>query len=203
MSKSKSKAVDPKKRRTTKQQQNAVDFLNSDPKATKTAAYRHGYNCTRMKPRTVNRNAVKLFNLPHIKPLLEKARELAAEEAHIDAAWILRQAGRVAAFSIGKFIVVKNGRPMYDFSKATADDWYCISEITIDPAGFSEDGLIPLHKVKLKSKDSLKALDMCGKHVSVQAWKEQLALAGVVTNINMSVEEYKKARQEMLAADDC
>lgn len=203
MKKSKSKAKDPTKKRTTKQQQNAVNFLNSDPKATKTAAYRHAYKCRNMKPRTVNRNAVKLFALPHIKPLLEAAREKAAQEAHIDAAWILEKAGMLASFNINRFIVIKDGRPMYDFAKATEDDWYCITELTIDPAGHTTDGLVPLHKVKLKIADKQKALEMCGKHVSVQAFKEQIALAGVVTNINMSVDDYKKARRDMLEADDC
>jgi len=198
-----SKVKDKTKRKTTKKQQNAIDFLNKDPKATKTSAYRHAYHCDNMKPKTVNRKAVKLFSLPYVKARIERAREKAAEEAHIDAAWILKQASLMASFSIGKFIVVKDGRPMYDFAKATADDWYCISEITIDHSAFAKDGLIPLHKVKLKSVDKLKALDMCGKHVSVQAWKEQIALAGVVTTVSMSPEEYKKARKEMLEEDAC
>jgi len=188
-------------KKPTAKQQNAINhfIVNGD----KSAAYRHAYNTKKMKVESVHRNAVALFKLPHIAEIVGAARAKASDDAQIDAAWVLKRVAMLADFNINKFLVFKKGIALYDFSKATDDDWYCISEITIDQIGESENGLYLVDKIKLKAVDKLRALDQVGKHVSVQAWKEQLALAGVVTTVSMNADEYKQARKDALAEDDC
>jgi len=188
-------------KKPTAMQQNAINhfIVNGD----KSAAYRHAYSTKNMKVESVHRNAIALFKLPKIAKIVEAVRVKASDDAQIDAAWVLKRVSMLADFNIKKFLVFKKGVALYDFSKATDDDWYCIQEISIDQIGVSEDGLYLVDKIKLKAVDKLRALDQVGKHVSVQAWKEELALAGVVTTVNMSADEYKKARQEALKEDDC
>jgi phage terminase small subunit len=169
----------------------------------KSAAYRHAYSTSNMKTETVNRRATDVFSRERVNSYVESAMAEAANKAIINATWVLEKAALIAGFSLGKFIVLEKGKIFYDFSKATDDDWYCIGELVIDTGRANTRGLYPANSVKIKTLDKLKALDTVGRHVSVQAFKERIALAGVVTTVPMSMEQYKKARAEMLKEDDC
>lgn len=160
----------------TAKQQKAIDHFIVD--RDKTKAYRHAYSTKNMKMRTVNRRAVELFKLPYVKEIVDAAIDKASENAHIDAAWVLKRSAMLANFNINKFIVIKDGVPLYDFSLADDDDWYCINEIAIDQIGVSKDGLYLVDKVKLKGVDKLKALEQVGKNIGVQAFRDQIALGG-------------------------
>lgn len=163
-------------KKTTAKQQKAIDhfIVNGD----KSAAYRHAYSTKNMKLETVHRNAIRLFNLPHVAKIVEASRSKASDDAQIDAAWVLKRSALLADFNIRKFLVFKKGIALYDFSKATEEDWYCIQEISIDQIGVSEDGLYLVDKIKLKAVDKLRALEQVGKNIGVQAFRDQVALGG-------------------------
>lgn len=123
----------------------------------------------------------------------------------VDAEWVLRRAKLIADFSIKKFInVTEAGDAVYDFSKATDDDWYCIDEYVTEESYKQMDGLqVPVNKIKIKTASRLAALKLVGDHIKVQAFKENIEHSGTVAQINMTPSDYKKARQEMLNDDNC
>lgn len=176
----------------------------------KTAAYRAAYNPSTVGAATAS--AYQLFNqwymVAAVKLIDEAAMELLNQKLNdmvIDKAWVLHRAALLANFNIKKFIVVDElGNAVYDFKNATDDDWYCISEYTVDEISSGErDKTYQVERVKLKTVDKLRALELVGKHVDVQAWKEQVETTGTTTQVIMGADEYKKARAEVLAKDDC
>lgn len=168
--------------------------------------YPNGWGDT--KRRTVVTNCYAEFRKPHIKLIIEQIQEKAVASARIsyedivdtnvddlleaqhevntlkiDTLWVLKRAALLADFNINDFIVVKGGVAFYDFSKATKDDWYCISEYTNEQV-MVEGGedLIPANKVKIKPYDKLRALELVGKHVDVGAFKDKVELSGDENN---------------------
>lgn len=98
------------------------------------------------------------------------------QKAIINAAWVLERAAILADFNIGKFIRYSDDdtKAYYDFSDANEADWYCIQEYTVDTI---ERGDTPaVDRVKLKSHDKLRALELVGKHVDVQAYRTQVGV---------------------------
>ena len=63
--------------------------------------------------------------------------------------------------------------------------------------------MVPVDKLKIKTPSKTAALKLIGDHIKVQAFRENYNHEGEVKQIIMSADEYKKARAEMLADDDC
>jgi len=144
-------------------------------------------------------------NKIHLRNAIQADIDAAYGEDVVDSAWVLKRARLLADFNISAFITTDDyGNAVYDFSGASDDDWYCISEYTVDQInkGFGDDKY-DVERTKIKGHCKLRALELVGKHVSVQAFKENVGLTGHITQVSMTVDEYKKARQEMLADDNC
>lgn len=62
-------------------QQEAFCLAYVEPNATATAAYRAAYNCSKMKPETVNRRAFDLMQDGKITARIQELRDKAAEKA--------------------------------------------------------------------------------------------------------------------------
>ena len=171
----------------------------------KTDAYRHAYNTENMKPTTVNREAFDLFEHPLVAQAVAQMKTTAEVEVKVNAAWVLKRASLLADFNINKFIVIQDdGTAVYDFRNATDDDWYCISEYTVDRiVKGAGPGAYEVDRVKLKATCKLRALELVGKHTDVQAFKEQIELTGAMAFTQLNAEEFKQARRDMLKDDDC
>lgn len=172
---------------TAKQRSAAEHFVLN---GVKNAAYEQAYSCGRMKQATIDRRATDLFQLDYVAAYVterqQKAVDLAnatTEHVEINAAWVLKRAALLANFNINRFITTQSdGTAVYDFSQATDDDWYCIDEYTVDTIskGSGPDKYI-VDRVKLKTSAKLRALELVGKHVQVQAFKENVEHSGVIT----------------------
>lgn len=190
---------------TDKQKEMVRQFMKSGNKlASFTAAfYPDGWE-ERVKYKTLQTNCYREFKKPHIAVVVEQIQRQAVQQANIqmdevaedcvddlveaqkevdtlqiDALWVLKRAALLADFNINKFIRVNNGEAVYDFSEATEDDWYCIQEYVTDSSFVKgEMGLVPVEKVRLKSYDKLRALELVGKHINVGAFKDKLELSG-------------------------
>lgn len=152
-------------------------------------SYIAAYDVKDPKGRTAKQNCYALFRQPHIKAVINQIQEAAVkiasfdvkdmiegtiddlieeqkevETLKIDAYWIMRKAASLAAFNIKKFIKDDSDRPYYDFSNATDEDWYCISEITMDEIskGSGEDKYY-VDRIKIKGPDKLRALELTAK----------------------------------------
>lgn len=192
----------------TAKMQKALAHYARDPDRSTVAAYRHAYNCSGMKDSTVSVKAAELFNQhPLMAQAVSQVKATAAAKVGIDAAWVLRRLGLLADFNIRKFLKRVEGRVYYDFSRATDDDWYCISEITMDELdpiyNVTAGELIPVSSIKIKAESKRAALKLVGDHVNVQAFKAQIEHTGAVAFTQLNAEEFKQARREMLAEDEC
>jgi phage terminase small subunit len=104
------------------------------------------------------------------------------DNSGIDKGWLLTRLALLADFNIDAFIVTdRNGNAVYDFSRATPDDWYCISEYTVDRIHKGrKDDTYDVERTKLKTHCKLKALELIGKHTDVQSFREQVEHSGAV-----------------------
>lgn len=194
----------------TAKMQSALAHYAADESRNKVVAYRHAYNCENMLDSTINTKAWELFEHPLMAQAVSQMKAVAAASVAIDATWVLKRAALLADFNIRRFLKRVKGRMYYDFENATDDDWYCISELTMEDnfleANNNDDGgvdLIPVSTIKLKGERKQAALKMVGDHVNVQAFKQQVELSGAVAVAQMSIDEFKQARKEMLSNDDC
>lgn len=153
----------------------------------------------------IRASCYKAFSKPYIKAIIEQIREQAIKKAKLryddivdstvddivddlqdleiisaDAMWVLKRAMLLADFNIRSFIKMVDGVPVYDFSEATQDDWYCIQEYVVDAVNVVSEngGSIPASRIKFKTIDKLRALEMVGRHVNIQAFRDSLELVG-------------------------
>jgi hypothetical protein len=173
----------------------------------KMKAYRESYDVTTMTDKTWKRACYKFFVMPKIKAIIDQVHEQAVARANIqieeamagfcddlvqqateeellkiDAFWVLKRAALLADFNIRKFIKQDdNGNAVYNFSEATDDDWYCIQEYTTEEiARGSDEDQYFVDKLKIKSYDKLRALELVGKHIDVQAFKDKVEHLGQI-----------------------
>lgn len=172
----------------------------------KTDAVRYGYNVKGKPQRHVNSIAQRFFRRPHIRLAVEIERELELQTMRINSRWVLRRAALLADFNIYRFIKTDDqGRAFFDFREATEDDWYCISEFSVKPMqkrGADKD-IYKLQEVRLKPYSKIQALELVGKHVEVNAFKNEISHSGEINVHSVDTELYRKVRQQMLDDDDC
>ncbi len=188
----------------TAKMQKALAHYAADENRNKVAAYKSAYNTENMQKHVIAVKADELFKHPLMAQALMHMTATASEKVAIDAAWVLKRAALLADFNINRFITVQeDGTAVYDFSGATDDDWYCISEYTVETLTKRDvAGPYEVDKLKLKTFDKLRALELVGKHVHVQAFSEKVEHTGSVALGHLTMDEFKKARSEMLEEDD-
>lgn len=144
-------------------------------------------------------------NKRHLRDAIRAEIDRIYGEEKVDKGWILRRAKLLADFNISKFIRNDGVDAVYDFSTATQDDWYCIEEYVTEQSFRRVAGgeTVPVDKLKIKTPSKIAALKLLGDHVDVQAFSENVNVSGEMTQVVMTADDYKKARQEMLKEDDC
>ena len=132
------------------------------------------------------------INKIHVLRAIQAQMEERSKKTNIDAIWVLKRLGMIADFNINRFLKIKlDGSAEYDFREATDDDWYCISEITIEQiTKGTGDDVYDVERVKVKSESKLKALELAGRHVNVGAFKDTLDV-----NYTDKSEIIRKARE--------
>lgn len=175
---------------------------------------------------TITTACYQTFARPHIKAIIEQIREQSIVKAKLkyddivdaavddivddyndldmilaDADWVLVRAMKLADFNIRNFISMgADGQPYYDFTRATDDDWYCIQEYVVDAVNTSAEhkGVVPAARIKFKTFDKLRALEIVGRHVKIQAFRDSLELVG---NKDKPIRTISKAMTAQEAAE--
>ena len=180
---------------------------------------------------TITKACYNAFKRPHIEAIIEQIREQAIVKAKLkyddivdaatddivddyndldmimaDADWVLVRAMRLADFNIRNFIRMEDGQPVYDFTYATDEDWYCIQEYVVDAVNISAEngGVVPASRIKFKTFDKLRALEMVGRHVRIQAFRDSMELVGNkdkplrTINSEMTAQEAAEAYKDTL-----
>lgn len=156
---------------TPKQQRFVEEYL-VDLNATQ-AAIRAGYS-----QRTAGQQGERLLRNAEISAAIQSGRVSRSERTKIDADWVLRRLAEEAEADVAD---------LYDEGGALkpVHDWPVIWRkglvAGLDVEEIREDGAVVGEIRKLKLSDRVKRLELIGKHVGVQAFKEQIEHKGNVT----------------------
>lgn len=146
-------------------------------------AYRKGFpQSKRWKDKTINEKASRLFKddkvLARVEYLKQEAAKIAADEFQVDARYVLQRLYAIDNMDFADIISDTGSlRPITEWPKA----WrlylsgFELSELW-DGRGDEREQIGILKKIKWP--DKVKNLELLGKHVEVQAFKDQLGVSG-------------------------
>lgn len=182
---------------TTDKEEVFCQAIAYDPTLNDSDAYRKAYNCKNMKPESINRAAQKVKVRPNIAARVAKLREERANRTQINADYVLKRLGEMDAMDV---IDILND----DGSMKSVREWPKVWRISISgidisellAAGGDEKKTIAVIK-KIKWPDKVKNLELIGKHIDVQAFKEKIDHSGEIAIHNLSEDE-KRARVKQL-----
>lgn len=130
------------------------------------AAIRAGYSA-----KTANPQAARLLADVSVKTAISEARGKRSERTTIDADWVLRRLAEEAEADLADLYTEEGGlKPVHQWPKI----WRKGLVAGVDVETLKEDGGVIGHVRKLKLSDRTKRLELIGKHVGVQAFRDQL-----------------------------
>ena len=133
------------------------------------SAIRSGYS-----PAGANRAGWRLLQDPEVAAAIADAQAARAQRTQIDADWVLERLRRIADSNMLAYVALDaDGAAHTDLRPVTRDQAYAISEIlTEEYVEGHGPSAAQMKSVKLKLKDSLRALELIGKNLGM--WKEKL-----------------------------
>jgi phage terminase small subunit len=137
------------------------------------AAIRAGY-----AKKSARITASRLLTKDNISKAVRDGKAERSEKTKIDAEWVLKQLAKIATTNLDD-IGVRNPDGTYnvDLSRATRDQMYAIQEIKTRTITGDDAETIVL-STDVKMHDKMKALELVGKHVDIQAWKDRVKYEG-------------------------
>lgn len=137
------------------------------------AAIRAGYS-----PKTAYRTGADLLKKPQVLQLLDQHKTERSQRVQMDADRVLQRLGEIDEMDVAD-ILDDDGRvlPIKQWPKAWRQTISGIDVTEMAEGSGDVRQVIGLLK-KIRWPDKLKNLEMIGRHVSVQAWKEQRELSG-------------------------
>lgn len=171
---------------TDKQELFAREYLK-DLNATQ-AAIRAGYSA-----KTAQEQASRLLSNVMVQSRISELKAERNEEVGIDAAYVLRRLVEIDQMDVLD-ILLANGelKPIKDWPKVwrTTLSGMDVTEMAGDAAGLLK---------KIKWPDKVKNLELLGKHVTVQAFKENVKTeqSGTVQVVNYTPADYAAAQSQL------
>ncbi len=171
---------------TDKQELFAREYLK-DLNATQ-AAIRAGYSV-----KSAQEQASRLLSNVMVQSRISELKADRNEEVGIDAAYVLRRLVEIDQMDVLD-ILLPNGelRPIKDWPKTwrTTLSGMDVTEMAGDDLGFLK---------KIKWPDKVKNLELLGKHVTVQAFKENVKTeqSGMVQVVNYTPADYAAAQSQL------
>lgn len=174
----------------TPKQQAFVDEYLKDRNGTQ-AAIRAGYS-----PKTADMQASRLLRNVKISRAVGQAFKEASEKAQVDAAWVLKRLADEAEADIADLYDEHGAlKPVREWPKIWRQG--LVQGIDVEELfegrGESRERVGVVRKVKLDSR--IKRTELLGKHVNVQAFKEQIEHSGTV-NIGDRMAEARARAQK-------
>lgn len=186
-------------RKLTPKQQRFVEEYLTDLNATQ-AAIRAGYSS-----RSAKQYADAMLAKPHIAAAVAAAQAARSERTEVTVDYVLQRMVEIDQMDV---LDILNDdmtlKPVRDWPRVWRQylSGFDLSEL-FDGRG-DERELIGILK-KVRWPDKIKNLELLGRHLGM--FKDRVEHSGVnggpVQMVSLSTEEYKRARQEMLADDDC
>ncbi|MBS9404917.1 terminase small subunit [Halomonas sp. TRM85114] len=145
------------------------------------AAIRAGYS-----PKTAYRTGADLLKKPQVRQLIDQYKVERSQRVQMDADRVLQRLAEIDAMDVADILNDDGSvKPLRKWPRIWRT--YITSfDITELAEGSGDERQVVGLLKKIKWPDKLKNLEMIGRHVSVQAWKEQRELSG---NLSLSHEE--------------
>lgn len=138
------------------------------------AAIRAGYS-----EKTANEQSSRLLANVKVSAAIEEAKAKRAERTQINADWLLGRLAEEATADIADLYDDSNNlKPVKDWPLIWRQGLVAGVEIDALYDGSGEDREQTGHTKKIKLSDRLKRLELIGKHVGVQAFRENVGLSG-------------------------
>lgn len=154
------------------------------------AATRAGYS-----PRTANEQAARLLAIASVREEIERRLSVMSASAGIDAQWLLdRLAEEAKADANDLYDNAGNFKPISEWPLI----WRQGLVAGIDMGEVTVDGKTERRPVKIKLSDRAKRLELVGKHIAVQAFKERTEFnipPGTAEEIGKGIAEGMSAKQ--------
>lgn len=152
------------------------------------AAIRAGYS-----KRSASSIAYQLMQKPLVLELIKELQEKRSERTAVDADYVLR---RLVEIDQMDFLDIMNNdlslKPLHEWPKVWRQYLSSVELAELFEGRGDEREMVGVLK-KIKWPDKVKNLELLGKHVSVNAFREQLDV-----NVNVSLaERMKKARERV------
>ena len=161
-----------------KQRRFVIEYL-IDLNATQ-AAIRAGYS-----EKTAKVQGSRLLTNADVAQAVFEAQAKRSERTEVDADWVLRRLADEAEADIADLYDEQGSlRPVHEWPLI----WRQGLVAGIDVEEIREDGKTVGTVRKLKLSDRIKRIELIGKHVTVQAFREQVATTGEI-NLNISKED--------------
>jgi phage terminase small subunit len=156
---------------TAKQERFVAEYL-IDLNATQ-AAIRAGYSV-----RTAEQLGYQLLQKTSVAKAIQEAQAKRAKSTGIDAAWVLTRLASEATADLAE-IIADTGelRPISEWPLI----WRQGLVTGIDVQENIVDGTKIGQTIKIKLSDRIKRIELIGKHVDIQAFREQIAQTGSIT----------------------
>lgn len=185
----------------TEKQRLFVDEYLIDLNATQ-AAIRAGYS-----KKTAGQIGDENLKKPQIANAIQEAQAKRSERVQVDADYVLARLVEIDRMDVLDIMTdAMSLKPLSEWPKVWRQylTGFDLAELF---GGSGDDRAATGVLKKIKWPDKVKNLELLGKHVSVQAFREQVGhgrpTGGPIELATLTKEEYKQARQEMLADDDC
>lgn len=168
------------KKLTEKEEKACQQFLIT---GCKSEAYKNAYNCQKMKPATINVKASQLFAKDKITVRVKELQAERLKETKVDANYVLKRLIEIDEMDVVD-ILDDSGhiKPITQWPKS----WRrTISGLDIQELMMGE---VETVLRKIKWPDKVKNLELLGKHIDVQAFKEKREVEGELTVNNLIAE---------------
>ena len=136
-------------------------------------AYRKAYSTKTKNDATIYQSASKLLRDPKVSPRVKELQQAASERAEkkfrVDADWMLSRLKEIDEMDVADIMDdAGNVKPIREWPKVWRTS---ISALDLHEIQGAEDALTVIRKLKLP--DKAKNLEMLGRHVEVQAFKDR------------------------------
>ncbi len=157
-------------RKLTPQQQAFADEFLADPERNQTNAYLEAY--PKVSQKAAESGAARLMIKPHINAYIMKSLEERSERTKIDSDYVLMRLVEIDKMDVADILNDDGGcKPISDWPET----WRRYLS-GMDIAEMFDDGSVIGMLKKIKWPDKVKNLELLGKHVDVQAFKERIGL---------------------------
>ncbi|MBB1161476.1 terminase small subunit [Aquariibacter albus] len=176
---------------TPKQQAFVAEYLVDLNAAA--AARRAGYS-----ERVANRIGAENLSKPVIAAAIQEALEARQQRTQIDADWVLKRLAAMADADLADLYGPDGAlKPVAEWPEV----WRRGLVAGVETEEIREEGVSVGVIRKVKLADRMKSMELIGRHVTVGAWRDSLALTGKgggpVQTVNMTPDEFRKIAAEM------